>query len=60
MSLKIDVKFDGKLICAFKNDMKNLANFQRLKNSHFILESKMAKLNHNQNSKQPIRPDANL
>ena len=38
----IDAKFEGKLTCTFKNDMKNLANFHRLKNSDFILESKMA------------------
>ena len=50
MALNIDAKFEGKLTCAFKNDMKNLANFvHRLKNSHFILESKMAKLNQNKN-----------
>ena len=30
----------------------------RLKNSDFILESKMAELNQNKNSKQPDRPDA--
>ena len=30
----------------------------RLKNSNFILESKMAELNQNKNSKQPDRPDA--
>ena len=34
--LRIDAKFEGKLICVFKNDMKNLANFQRLKSSDFI------------------------
>ena len=28
MARKIDVKFEGKLTCAFKNDMKNLANFR--------------------------------
>ena len=27
MALNIDVIFEGKLTCAFKNDMKNLANF---------------------------------
>ena len=53
MKLKIDVKFQGKLTCAFKYDMKNLANFHILKNSDFILESKMAELNQNKNSKQP-------
>ena len=38
--------------------MRNLANFHRLKNSDFILESKMTELNQNQNSKQLDRPDA--
>ena len=58
MALRVDAKFEGKLTCAFKNDMRNLANFHRLKNSNFILESKMAELNKNKNSKQPDRPDA--
>ena len=58
MALKIDAKFEGKLTCAFKNDMRDLANFHRLKNSDFILESKMVKLNQNKNSKQLDRPDA--
>ena len=31
---------------------------ERLKNSDFILESKMVELNQNQNSKQPDRTDA--
>ena len=53
-----DAKFEGKLTCAFKNDMENLINFHRLKNSDFILESKMAELNQNKNSKEPYRPDA--
>ena len=26
MALKINAKFEGKVNCAFKNDMKNLAN----------------------------------
>ena len=30
----------------------------RLKNSNFILESKLTELNQNQDSKQPDRPDA--
>ena len=30
MALKIDTKFEGKLICAFKNDMKVLENFRSL------------------------------
>ena len=58
MALKIDAKFEGNLICAFRNDMSNLANFHRLKNSDFILESKMAELNQNKNSEQLDRPDA--
>ena len=49
MALKIDAKSEGKLTCAFKNDTRNLANFQRLKNSNFILESKMAELDQNKN-----------
>ena len=53
MVLRTDAKFEGKLTFAFKNDVKNMANFHRLKNSDFILESKMAELNQNQNSKQP-------
>ena len=27
IALKIDAKFEGKMTCAFKNDMRNLANF---------------------------------
>ena len=47
MALKIDVKCEGKVTCVFKNNMKNSANFIffRLKNSNFILESKMVELN---------------
>ena len=56
MALTIDAKLEWKLTHAFKNDVKNLANFHRLKNIDFLLESKIAKLN--QNSKQPDRPDA--
>ena len=58
MTLKIDAKFEGKLTCDFKNDMRNLANFQKLKNSGFILESKMVHLNQDKNSKQPDQSDA--
>ena len=29
MALNIDSKFEGKLTCAFKNDMRNLANFHQ-------------------------------
>ena len=52
IALKIDAKFEGKLTCAFKNDMKNLADFHRLKNSDFILAFNMAEPNQNKNSKQ--------
>ena len=58
MALKGDAKFEGKLTCAFKNDMRNLANFHRLKNSDVILVSKMVELNQNKNSRQLHRPDA--
>ena len=56
----IDEKCEGKLTCTFKNDMRNLANFHRLKKSGFILESKMAELNKNKNSKQADPPHAVL
>ena len=58
MEMKIDAKFERKQTCAFKNDMRNLANFHRLKNSNFILESKLVELNQNKSSKQPDWPDA--
>ena len=29
MTLKIGAKFEGKLTCAFENDMVNLANFHQ-------------------------------
>ena len=57
IALKTDAKCERKLTCTFKNDMRNLANFQRLKNSHLILWSKMGELNQNKNSKQAYRPD---
>ena len=55
MTLKIDGKFAGKLSCACKIDMGNLANFHRLRNGDFISESKMLQLNQNKKSKQPDR-----
>ena len=58
MTLEIDAKFEGKLTWTFQNDMRNLANFHRLKISDFILESKIAELNQNKNLKQLGRPDA--
>ena len=58
MGLKIDAKFEEKLIWDFQNDRSNLVNFHRLKNSDFILEGKMVELNQNENSKQLDRPDA--
>ena len=56
MVLKIDAKFEGKIACNFKKDMRNSTNFNRLKKGNFILESKMGELN--QNSKQPDQPAA--
>ena len=58
MTLKSDARFEEKLTCGLKIDMRNLENFHRLKNSDFILESEMDELNQNQNSKQPDQPDA--
>ena len=29
MALDFEATFEGKLTCAFKNDMRNLANFQQ-------------------------------
>ena len=48
----------GKLTDAFKIDMRNLANFDRLENSDFILDSKIVELNQSKISKQLDRPDA--
>ena len=31
MTLKVDAKLEGKLACAFKDDMRDLVNFHRLK-----------------------------
>ena len=31
MTLKTDTKFDEKLTCALKNDMRNMANFHQSK-----------------------------
>ena len=57
MTLRSDAKFEGKLTCAFKNDMRTLVNFHRLKNSDFILANKMGELNQKKNLKQLNRPD---
>ena len=53
MAFKIDAKCEGKLSCAFKYDMRNLANFHRLKsnNCKSLNKRKMAELNQNKNSK---------
>ena len=58
MTLNNDEKFEEKLACRFKTEMGTFENFHRLKNSDFILESKMTVLNQNINSKQPHPPDA--
>ena len=57
MAQKTDAKLEGKLTCAFKNDMRKLAYSHKLKNCNFILESKMAEMNQNKISKQLDRPD---
>ena len=58
MALKIHANIDGKLTCAFQNDMRNLPKFPRFNNNNFILENKMAEISQNKNSKQLDRPDA--
>ena len=58
MAMMINAKSVGKLTCALKKGMRNLTNFNRLKSSDFILESKMAELSEYKNSKQPDQPDA--
>ena len=58
IALKIDAKLEGRLTGAFPNDMRNLANFLRLKNSDFIFESKLAVLNKNNNLKHLDQLDA--
>ena len=52
IALKIDAKFKGKLTWRIWQIF-----IYRLKNSDFILESKMAEINQNENSKQTDRPD---
>ena len=39
IALEIGGKFERKVADAFKNNMRNFANFHRLKNSDLILES---------------------
>ena len=58
MTLESNAKFEEKLTSGLENDMRNLANFYRLKNGNFILESKMVELNQDKNSKQLDQPDA--
>ena len=58
IALRIDAACKEKLTCAFKDNIGNLENSHRVKNRDFILESKMAELNQNKNSKQEDRPGA--
>ena len=59
MTLNIDAKFEENWFVLCKMTWKFCQIFvHRLKNSNFILESEMAELNQNENSKQPDRPDA--
>ena len=53
MPLNIVAEFEGKLTCALENDMRNLKNFDRLKNSNFILKRIMIESNKNKNKKRP-------
>ena len=47
-------KLEEKVTRGLENDMRNLANFHWLKNSDFILESKIAELNKNKIQKNQI------
>ena len=59
MVLEIDAIFERKLTCDSKMTWRIWKIFvHRLKNSDFILESKMGKLSQTKNSKQPNQPDA--
>ena len=49
------LKIWRKLTCALRMDMRNLAKFHRLKNSNFILKSKMAELNQKKKKKKKIK-----
>ena len=53
IAMEIDAKCERKLIYTFKNGMRNLANFHWLKNSDFILESKIVELNQNIKADRP-------
>ena len=53
IALKIDAKFEGKLTCAFKNDIMISKIVISL-----ILEGKLAELNQNKKLKYSARPDA--
>ena len=48
IALKIDAKFEGKVTCAFKNENCQIFTDSKIA----ILESEMAELNQNKNSKQ--------
>ena len=58
MAIKNYAEFKQKLTFRYKIDMRNLTKFDRLRNSNFILESKLVELNQNKNSKKLGRPDA--
>ena len=44
MALNLDAKFEGKLTCAFKNDMRNLANFHQSTFESVKIETLMGSL----------------
>ena len=58
MAIKNYAEFKQKLTFRYKIDMRNLTKFDRLRNSNFILESKLVELNQNKNLKKLGRPDA--
>ena len=44
MALNVDAKFEGKLTCTFKNDMRNLANFHQSTFESVKIETLMGSL----------------
>ena len=44
MALNVDAKFEGKVTCTFKNDMRNLANFHQSTFESVKIETLMGSL----------------
>ena len=53
MALNIDATFEGKLTCAFKNNMRNLANFHQTTFESLEIETLMGSLYPKQKMYEP-------